>query len=368
MNNQNNFFSFSRNLENKPNSVQGVSLTEPDYFKSLQNAFNVYNGSLLLLGEPGIGKSFLLKEFQENIKNKNADCSVIFLQIWTWSNKHLPILDWIAYHTSYSRELLQHKIQDQQVIFIFDGLDELPYNVSKLPEDPNSEKLDYRLEFLQQLSEFTQEFAGAKILISCRSQDYQHISNNNNQKIILKGTVELKALQNQDIQNYINQAFDDDSQINQLLWNLLRRNRGLRKIVSNPLLLNIFIETCKSTQDIDKVAAISNIGELFNSFLEKTYQRLEKRYWETHQENLPLSLDELKNLLGHSAVAMMGDSYPDDNEIYPNIFELVIQRYYHQHAQQKIDELITLSQQLNLIVSANQNPTSYSFRHLILRD
>ena len=368
MNNQNNFFSFSRNLENKPNAVQGVSVTELDYFHSLQNAFNVYSGSLLLLGEPGIGKSFLLKEFQENIKNKNADCSVIFLQIWTWSNKHLPILDWIAYHTSYSRELLQHKIQDQQVIFIFDGLDELPYNVSTLPEDPNSEKQDYRLEFLQQLSKFTQEFADAKILISCRSQDYQHITNNNNQKIILKGAVELKALQNQDIQDYINQAFDDDSQINTILWNLLRRNRGLRKMVSNPLLFSIFVETCKSTQDIDNVAAISNIGELFNSFLEKTYQRLEKRYWETHQENLPLSLDELKNLLGHAAVAMMGDLYPDDNEIYMNIFELVIQRYYHQHAQQKIDELITLSQQLNLIVSTNQNPISYSFRHLILRD
>ena len=368
MNNQNNFFSFSRNLENKPNAVQGVSVTELDYFHSLQNAFNVYSGSLLLLGEPGIGKSFLLKEFQENIKNKNADCSVIFLQIWTWSNKHLPILDWIAYHTSYSRELLQHKIQEQQVIFIFDGLDELPYNVSTLPEDPNSEKQDYRLEFLQQLSKFTQEFADAKILISCRSQDYQHITNNNNQKIILKGAVELKALQNQDIQDYINQAFDDDSQINTILWNLLRRNRGLRKMVSNPLLLSIFVETCKSTQDIDKVAAISNIGELFNSFLEKTYQRLEKRYWETHQENLPLSLDELKNLLGHAAVAMMGDLYPDDNEIYMNIFELVIQRYYHQHAQKKIDELITLSQQLNLIVSTNQNPISYSFRHLILRD
>jgi len=368
MNNQNNFFSFSRNLENKPNSVQGVSLTEPVYFNSLQHAFNVYDGSLFLLGEPGIGKSFLLKEFQHNIKNENADCPVIFLQIWTWSNKQLPILDWVAYHTPYSRELLQQKIQERQVVFIFDGLDELPYNVSTLPEDPNSEKLDYRLEFLQQLSEFTQEFVGAKILISCRSQDYQHISNNNNQNIILKGTVELKALQNQDIQNYINQAFDDDSQINQLLWNLLRKNRGLRKMVSNPMLLNIFVETCKSTQDIDKVAAIGNIGELFNSFLEKTYQRLEKRYWETHQENLPLSLDELKNLLGHAAVAMMGDSYPDDNEIYPNIFELVIQRHYHQHAQQKIDELITLSQQLNLIVSANQNPANYSFRHLILRD
>ena len=46
MNNQNNFFSFSRNLENKPNAVQGVSVTELDYFHSLQNAFNVYSGSL----------------------------------------------------------------------------------------------------------------------------------------------------------------------------------------------------------------------------------------------------------------------------------------------------------------------------------
>ena len=182
MNNQNNFFSFSRNLENKPNAVQGVSVTELDYFHSLQNAFNVYSGSLLLLGEPGIGKSFLLKEFQQQLKQQYVDCPIVFLQIWTWSNKHLPILDWIAYHTSYSRELLQHKIQEKQVVFIFDGLDELPYNVSTLPEDPNSEKQDYRLEFLQQLSKFTQEFADAKILISCRSQDYQHITNNNKSK------------------------------------------------------------------------------------------------------------------------------------------------------------------------------------------
>lgn len=368
MNNPNNFFSFSRKLENKPNAVQGVSLVETNYFNSLQDAFNLYDGSLLLLGEPGIGKSFLLKEFQQHLKQQYVDCPIVFLQIWTWSNKQLPILDWVACHTSYSRELLQQKIQEQQVVFVFDGLDELPYNVSQSPEVPNSEKQDYRLEFLEELSNFTQEFAGVKILISCRSQDYQNITSHNNQKIILKGAVELKALQNQDIQDYINQAFDDDSQINQTLWNLLRRNRGLRKMVSNPLLLNIFVETCKSTQDIDKVAAIGNIGELFNSFLDKTYQRLEKRHWETNKENLPLSLDELKNLLGQAAVAMMGDLYPDDNEIYLNIFELVVQRHYQAAAPEKIDELITLSQQLNLIISTNQNPVTYSFRHLILRD
>lgn len=368
MNNQNNFFSFSRKLQNKPNAVQGVSVAEPDYFNSLQDAFNLYDGSLLLLGEPGIGKSFLLTEFQQQLKQQYVDCPIVFLQIWTWSNKQLPIIDWVAYHTSYSREFLQQKIKNRQVVFVFDGLDELPYNFSKLPEVPNSEKQDYRVEFLQQLSQFTQEFTGVKTLISCRSQDYKDIASNNNQKIILKGAVELKALQNQDIQDYINQAFDGDSQTNQILWNLLRRNRGLRKMVSNPLLLNIFVETCKSTQDIDKIAAIGNISELFNSFLDKTYERLEKRYWETHKESLPLSLDELKNLLGHAAVAMMGDLYPDDNEIYLNIFELVVQRHYQAAASEKIEDLITLSQQLNLIISTNQEPVAYSFRHLILRD
>ena len=367
MNNHNNFFSFSRNLENQPNAVKGISIAEPDYFNSLQDAFKCYNGSLLLLGEPGIGKSFLLKEFQQQLKQQYVDCAIIFLQIWTWSNKQLPIIDWVAYHTSYSPELLKQKIQEQQVIFVFDGLDELPYNVPKLPEDPNSDKLDYRLEFLQQLSKFNQEFERIKILISCRTQDYQDIITKNNQKIILNGAVELKALQNQDIQNYINQAFENDTQIRKQLWNLLRRNRGLRKMVSNPLLLSIFVETCKSTQDIDKVAAIGNIGELFNSFLDKSYERLQKRYWD-RGENLPLSLDELKNLLGHVAVAMMGDLYPDDNEICVNIFELVIYRHYQADDREKIEGLITLSQQLNLIVSANQNPVTYSFRHLILRD
>ncbi|KST69438.1 NACHT and WD40 repeat domain-containing protein [Mastigocoleus testarum] len=370
MNNHNHFFSFSRNLENQPSFVQANLIPELEQhsFDNLQDAFSFYDGSLLLLGEPGIGKSFLLKEFQQNLKQQNNDHLIIFLQIWTWSNKQLPILDWVAYHKGYSAELLKQKIQGQQVVLVLDGLDELPDRVSKLPEDPNSEKEDYRLEFLQQLSEFNQEFTGVNILVSCRSQDYKDISSNNNIKIIFNGAVELKALKNQDIQDYINQIFDNDTQISKILWNLLRKNRGLRKIVSNPLLLSIFVETCKSTQDIDKVAAIGNIGELFNSFLDKTYERLEKRNWETHGEKLPLSLDDLKNLLGHVAIAMMGDLHPDDNEIYLNTFRLVIQRHYQVIAQNKIDELITLSQQLNLIVSTNQNPVTYSFRHLILRD
>ncbi len=368
MNNHNDFFSFSRKLTNQPDAVQSITKIQPHYFSNLQDAFKFYDGNLLLLGEPGIGKSFLLKEFQQNLKQAHDDYLIIFLQIWTWGNKQLPLLDWLIFQTPYSSELLTQKIQNQQVILILDGLDELPDNVFKVPENPNSEKQDYRLEFLEEISQFNQLFPRIKTLISCRSQDYKDIISNDSVKIISNGAVELKTLNNQDIQDYINQNFKHDSSVCITLWNLLRKNRGLRKIVSNPLLLNIFVETCKSTQDIDKVAAIGNIGELFNSFLNKTYKRLEKRYQETHASKLSLSLDEVKKLLGHVSIAMMGDLYPDDNEIYLPIFEIVIKRHYQTNINNRIEELITLSQQLNLIVFANQNPITYSFRHLMLRD
>ena len=380
-----------RSLKNIPDLLPESSennLTNEKSFETLYDAFKTYK-RLVLLGEPGAGKTVALQEFKKNISKKERQAEnnslVIFVSIQKWKYP-ADIVTFLAKEIGKTEEDFRKEIQTKRLLLLLDGLDELPSNVSKRSESRDAEIIDYRVHFLSKLSDFLRNLNpnNISIVMTCRKRDYEEIRRKIQEKKkdfknIFHGLVVLNRLKNDEIKTYlkeINQKklnnYSNGENID-LVWNTIQVKKDLLELIRTPFLLYVLSSTLVSiyqqnpssiSQGIEAIyKAVSNLEELLDKFVREQYKR------ESGKSKIPIpwSLNKVKRLLGQIAVLMMSDREPDDNEILPEHFNKVIQN------QEDIKKFIDLTKNLYLLESEekanNQNPTStYKFRHLTLRD
>ena len=95
--------------------------------------YDEVNGELLILGEPGIGKTTLLLELARHLlyraeKDETHPMPVVF-NLSSWAVKRQPITDWLAeeLYDKYQvpRQLARSWVNTDQVLPLLDGLDEV---------------------------------------------------------------------------------------------------------------------------------------------------------------------------------------------------------------------------------------------------
>ncbi|NES03301.1 MAG: HEAT repeat domain-containing protein [Okeania sp. SIO2F4] len=372
-----------RIFEDRPNLLLGTSennITEEDldYFYTLNEAVKKYK-YLLLLGEPGAGKTVALRELEKDIQTESNSLITLFVPIQKWDYP-TDILTFLAKEIGEKKEYFREKIETKGILLLLDGLDELPSNVSKRSESRDAEIIDYRVQFLLKLSDFLGDFNpnNISILMTCRYRDYEEILLKNEERknklnYIFHGLVVLNRLKNDEIQEYlneINQRKLNNSLNSELLWNTIQVNKDVLELIRTPFLLYVLASTLVSifeqnpnviSQEFEQIKAVSNLEKLLDQFVIQGYIRESKK----QGEKILWSLNEVKTLLGEIAVIMMSDREPDDNEILPEHFDKVLQN-------QPTEEFIKLTKNLYLLSeekAANQNQTTtYKFRHLTLRD
>ena len=372
-------YPFERIFEDNPKAVGKKSSDKKEHFTGLAKAVDRYNSRLLLLGEPGGGKTislikFAIKKVDERL-NKQNSLLPIFAEIYTWAeiyNRQKKasqdiIINWLAEQTKIGRESLQEKIQKQEVLLLLDGLDELPFNVSENSQEPTATREDYRAEFIKRLK--SPEFEQVSMVVTCRRRDYEEITGNDERKKLnLTGTVVLNRLEEREIERYVNFVFGKIDQ-NQKedgvqLWNLLSRSPELLKMVRTPFILDTLVSTYQnrdSEGEAEQFARVSTREQLFDRFIEQGFKREKEKKEETSQKELPWSSsEEFKQKLGAIAVVMMSDSDPDDTEIGEEIVKRVI-------PQEQMDEFTKLARNIQLLFDTSQENV-YCFRHLLLRD
>ncbi|MCH2050353.1 MAG: NACHT domain-containing protein [Trichodesmium sp. ALOHA_ZT_67] len=382
-----------RSFKNRPDLLPESSennLPNEKPFETLYDAFERYK-RLVLLGEPGAGKTVALQEFKKNISKKERQAEnnslVIFVSIQKW-NYPADIVTFLAKEIGKTEEDFRKEIQTKRLLLLLDGLDELPSNVSKRSESRDAEIIDYRVHFLSKLSDFSRNLNpnNISIVMTCRKRDYEEIRRKIQEekkdfKNIFHGLVVLNRLKNDEIKTYLkeinqkklNNSLNGEKIDFDLLWNTIQVKKDLLELIRTPFLLYVLSSTLVSIyqqnpssifQGIEAIyKAVSNLEELLDKFVREQYKR------ESGKSKIPIpwSLNKVKRLLGQIAVLMMSDREPDDNEILPEHFNKVIQN------QEDIKKFIDLTKNLYLLESEekanNQNPTStYKFRHLTLRD
>jgi Cdc6-like AAA superfamily ATPase len=217
-------------LENPFDMVNALAVTSATVLPEGSNATMVFNQmetgrTMLILGEPGSGKTItLLKLAQDLIVRSEEDLGqpipVVF-NLSSWAKKKSSIAAWVIQEIvekyQVSKALGKTWVEEQQLILLLDGLDEV--------------QAESRDACVRSMNQFTETYGLTELVICCRIQDYQALS----ERLRLRSAICVQPLTSDQIEQYLSRS---GSQL-AMLQTVLREDAGLRELAASPLILNV---------------------------------------------------------------------------------------------------------------------------------
>lgn len=262
-----------------------------DFAKAIED----FEGRLLLLGEPGAGKSIsLLHQAREAVVRRVVDKSAplpIFGIIAFWNAyDHPSWLPWLEEATLHKLPDVVGWLASGDLIIFADGLDELGSTKPIDPRQPDGATFDPRQRFMEQLP------PNNRVLVACRVKDYGAIG----PKIKLRGAVTLRALSFDQIAAFLSKMPP--------LLDAIQRDSRLREIVETPLLLSLFAAGYRDSDEADLRELADLAGspgdlrdKIFERYVHDRYKHEALKY-RLRGETVPYSLTEVYDRLGYVAV------------------------------------------------------------------
>lgn len=224
--------------------------------------------SLLILGEPGSGKTTSLLELAEYLVHRAASdprqpIPVVF-NLSTWSDRYKNFDTWLLeefnnkYHApkAFSRKCLSK----HWCILLLDGLDEI--------------KASYRLSCINAINDFIKEIGVPGIAVCSRLQEYREIQSHFQFKV---GLI-LEPLSDRQVAYSLHEAglYTDG------LYKFIENDEPFRNLLRTPLFLSILILTFKDhPEEVIELEKIKTQTEwrphLFEKYVERMFERKGQR-------------------------------------------------------------------------------------------
>ncbi len=334
-----------------PVAFWGLAGVDPDTaeqrmssnFANLRSAFDYYKRRVLLLGEPGAGKTTTLFAFaRDKVADRLQDPTLplpIIAPIAAWdAEQQPPLADWLAsLLPRFSSAEITQLIHAGTALLLLDGLDELGTE----GDDATAHTTDPRVLFTRLLPPDT------PTVITCRADDYAALGS----KIALNGAITLQPLKEWQIRAYLHDL--------PALWAALEADTDLREVARTPLLLSLF--TIAYRDSADEITQLRDLRDspaalrdsIFEIYVQRSYER------EARKHALPphITLDLVHTVLGQIAMQIIRWS-GHGQKIVPDDL-----RAAYPHADS--DHFLAVVANLHLLVF---DGTDYRFKHQFLRD
>lgn len=227
-----------------------------DKFKQLGKG-----GTLLILGEPGGGKTTTLLELARDLllaaeHDYTLPLPVVF-NLSSWSIKQ-SIADWLVQQLQIqyqvSKDIGKNWLQKQQLLLMLDGLDE----VSVLHRDA----------CVVALNHFSLEYGQTDMVVTSRLQDYELLSN----RLKIKAAVYLQPLSLEQIETYLTNAAGELTAVKQAM----KQDIILQELARSPLMLSIIALAYqgKSFEDVTQIYSLEERRrDILNAYIERMLKR-----------------------------------------------------------------------------------------------
>ncbi|MEM6252849.1 MAG: NACHT domain-containing protein [Cyanobacteria bacterium P01_D01_bin.156] len=152
--------------------------------------------TLLILGEPGSGKTVTLLKLAESLiartENDLSQPLPVVVNLSSWAKQRKSIGDWLAQELyeiyQVSKSLGKIWIEEEQLILLLDGLDEV--------------EAKYRNACVQALNQFIQAHGRTEMVVCSRVHDYEALS----ERLRLRSAIYVQPLIPKQIDQYLDKA------------------------------------------------------------------------------------------------------------------------------------------------------------------
>jgi len=238
----------------------------PDYTLStdarILDVFDDVGGELLILGEPGSGKTTTLLELARELvaraqRDSDAPMPIVF-NLSSWADERKPINKWLVdeLNTRYQvpKQVGESWVESAQILPLLDGLDE----VAQI----------YRLACVEAINQFRLEHGLIPLIVCSRIADYQALTT----RLKLQGAVVLQPLTPEQIQAYLASAGGELSAVRQAL----KTDAALQELAQTPLMLSIMTLAYRGLK-VESLPATESIEErrshLFGAYVRRMFER-----------------------------------------------------------------------------------------------
>ena len=217
--------------------------------------------SLLILGEPGSGKTTTLLEITRDLiriaqQNINQPIPVV-LNLSTWTNSKITIDKWLIkeLNASYqvSKEIAQKWIDNQQLLLLLDGLDEVSSSL--------------RDACIAAINQFCQNYGETEIIVCSRIKDYQNLSH----RLHFQTAIYIQPLTLEQVYQYLQNLGTELSALKQAL----QSNETLQELAKSPLMLNIMTLAYQgiSITELPGMTLEEHRQHLFDKYVQRMFER-----------------------------------------------------------------------------------------------
>jgi len=217
--------------------------------------------TLLILGEPGAGKTITLLELARDLIHRaQEDVSLpmpVVLNLSSWKGGQQTITEWLVQelHSQYQvpKQTGSNWVKTGQLLLLLDGLDEV--------------KGDVRDACVQALNEFRQEHRHSEIVVCSRIKDYEALKH----RLRFSAAIYVQPLTEEQIQHYLATAGAKLAAVS----TALQTDTQLQELAKSPLMLNIIAIAYQgmSIEDLPRMNLEERRQHLFNAYIERMFRR-----------------------------------------------------------------------------------------------
>lgn len=220
---------------------------------------------MIILGEPGQGKTMALENFAIIVGTKPLILPV-YLKLLRYNGK--PLLDWIRQELISTSEIKQRSIEETRQF-----LEETRYTCYFLLDGLNETRPAHRDQLIQEITQLALEYPRHRVIVTSRVQDksWRHLR----QYSPLQEVMLVQPIREDQAQQYLNQHLGVEDGIT--LWRQL--DAKMRGLATTPLLLWLIKEAWRQAKDTQKtgIRIPDNRGELYDSFVTRMLSRDDER-------------------------------------------------------------------------------------------